>query len=550
MQKKYDELKALIVSNLNIFNMHLLSSRDFAQYASKLKFNITEPDVNSLWSSGLLKSDLITSDKKLNINGIELVKFENSLYYYVDNREIVARENWADSLPKEVLNENKLHIYFHRFRIIIIDTIFRSFKYSFPPLQYLYNEKGASEIVQIENKRYSNSSKGLNFSGRIIWINNYTTLAVCCAPSTHEQIYDEIDCSNADKPECHKNDYRNILEKILIDIGVDEIEKIRKHICVMVEYLDSNKMLHILLRMTNGRMRKSLEGHIGASMLLFSMAESLRLVTEQAFNITLPEEDELGFVGWVEDVKSDVFGATRLFDANPGVKREYIRQCGVDFGTKIRCYLEGETEIGAFKSVVASSSLIDFINLKGKVYEKGVSSFRDSLRLDIKNKVLSVVVIDSDREDYVRAIRKACQDDHICGRVFFLEPDFEFGNFTIDELIEIVKKIALERGVKNSDLHLITDSAKNCKSGKDFEAAIRNSIPELSDIGKGEAWGTRLMDFANHNPVYPPEHLKQGERILIEIKNFLIRFTTQFCSHELTLKGFKIDPKDGRLIRR
>ncbi len=56
--KKYDELKALIVSNLNIVNMHLLSSRDFAQYASKLKFNITEPDVNSLWSSGLLKSDL------------------------------------------------------------------------------------------------------------------------------------------------------------------------------------------------------------------------------------------------------------------------------------------------------------------------------------------------------------------------------------------------------------------------------------------------------------------------------------------------------------
>lgn len=324
--------------------MQLLSSRDFAQYASKLEFNITEPDVYSLWSSGILKSDLITSDKKLNINGIELVKLENKLFHYVDNRELAARENWADSLQKEVLNENKLQIYFHGFRIIVIETISRFFKYSFHPFQYLYSERGASEVIQIENKLHSKSSKGLNFSERIIWINNFTTLAVCCDPSTHEQIYDEIDLSNDEKPEYRKNDYRNILEKILIEIGLDEIEKIRKHICVKVEYLDPNKMLHILLRMTNGRMRKSLEGHIGASMLLFSMAETLRLVTEQAFNIMLPEEDELGFVGWVKDVKSDVFGSARLFDANPGVKLEYIRQWGVDFGTKIRCYFGGETE--------------------------------------------------------------------------------------------------------------------------------------------------------------------------------------------------------------
>lgn len=36
MQKKYDELKALIVNNLNIFPRPLLNSRDFAQYASKV----------------------------------------------------------------------------------------------------------------------------------------------------------------------------------------------------------------------------------------------------------------------------------------------------------------------------------------------------------------------------------------------------------------------------------------------------------------------------------------------------------------------------------
>lgn len=39
----------------------------------------------------LLKSDLITSDKMLNINGIELVKLENKLFHYIDNRELTVK---------------------------------------------------------------------------------------------------------------------------------------------------------------------------------------------------------------------------------------------------------------------------------------------------------------------------------------------------------------------------------------------------------------------------------------------------------------------------
>ncbi|KTD32359.1 hypothetical protein Lmor_2297 [Legionella moravica] len=61
--------------------------------------------MNSLWSSGLLKSDLVTSDKMLNIKGIELVKLENKLFHYVDNRELAARENWADSLQRDTRRE-------------------------------------------------------------------------------------------------------------------------------------------------------------------------------------------------------------------------------------------------------------------------------------------------------------------------------------------------------------------------------------------------------------------------------------------------------------
>jgi hypothetical protein len=550
MQSKYDELKAIIINSLNIFPEPLLNSMDFAQYASKFKLSLVEEDVNSLWSVGLLNADLITSDKMLKIKGIDLVSTENKLYHFADNRRITAKENWAGTLTADLFKNNKINIYFHKFRFFVLYTINRFFKYSIHPFQFLYNEKMVSKIVQIENEDNSRSRKGAKFSERIIWVNNLTTLVICCVPNTYDRIYDEVDFKIDENHEYSKNDYRIIIEKILIEIGLEEIEKIRKHLCVIVEYLDPNKMLHIMLRMSQARMRKSLEGDIGSSMLLFSMAESLRLSTEQAFNISLPEEDELGFVGWNDGVKLDVFGAPRLYDANPGVKLEYMRQWGVDFGTKIRCYFEGETEIGALKSVVTPSNLIDFINLKGKVYEKGVPAFRDSLRSDIKNKVLSIVVIDADRDDYVRAIRKACEEDDICGRVFFLDPDFEFGNFGLNELVEIVRKISIDRGGKNINLNLINESAKNCKSGKEFETAIRSLNLEFLDIRKGEIWGEHLMNYANCNPLYPPEHPRQGERTIIEIKNLLIRFTTKFCSHELTLKKYKINPKDGSLIPR
>ena len=74
-------------------------------------------------------------------------------------------------------------------------------------------------------------------------------------------------------------------------------------------------------------------------------------------------------------------------------------------------------------------------------------------------KMCGFISIDGDRSDNVRIVRKAAEEDDICGRFFISEPDFEFQNFTLDELEEILWKVCEDRGAPDSirkNLHIAT----------------------------------------------------------------------------------------------
>ena len=220
-------------------------------------------------------------------------------------------------------------------------------------------------------------------------------------------------------------------------------------------------------------------------------------------------------------------------------------------GLRVRCYVEGETEYGALTSLLGISSKIDLVNLKGHISDKGkVLSFRDSLRSDIKNQLFSIIAIDKDVDDNVRAIRKICEDDEICGRVFYFDPDFEFGNFSINEMILILRKYALDNGADKPSLDKINIAVSKATNGKSLEKAARNSIPELADVGKGENWGGLLMDFAIKNPEYPADHIKSGTREIIEIAKILLRFVSVSFNYNTHRKKYIVSPDDGALIER
>lgn len=323
----------------------------------------------------------------------------------------------------------------------------------------------------------------------------------------------------------------------------------RKQLCIDSELLDDNKILHMLLRMMNVNMRKSLKGKIGGAMLLFSMAEMLRLACEKVFDKELKEEDELGFGEWMKGVKEEMYGSNRLYDANRGVKNEFMRQYGLDYGVRARCYVEGETEAGALTSILGVSTGIEVINLKGRVAAKGLVAFRDSLKQDIESQVFSIILIDSDRDDYVRAIKKAAVEDEICGLFFISQPDFEFGNFELNELAEVIIEYAKSievYGLTVSDVHR---NIRGAKSGKELMNKIKLTMPEISDIGKGEEWGAALMDYATRKQNYNPnKNVENIMRPINEIVNILLRSLS--VGYHTTRSKFTVSAETGKLVGR
>lgn len=556
MTEIYSQIRRKTVTNSEIAQQEFLTQSKFSNYCKDYGLSLVSVrNIEAMWWHGLLQADLVCSSEHIDMVGLELIENNAGVYTFADNRTVPVIKDWGGCLTEKIEDEIKTKLYFHPFRLYAMYHIQRIFSYNLSPIQHLLNNEGAKTVENFHNDRFEDSNTRSIISEKITKINNAITLAVFCEPYAYSKVYNKIKISPPDTEVSLKEKIKtrtDEIENILSDIGINEIEKIRSDICFDVEVIDPNKMLHILLRMMNSHLRQGLKGKIGGAMLLFSMAEFLRLSTEYVFKKKLPEEDELGFGVWMKDVKKDIFGANRLYDSDSSVKREFFRQYGADHSTKVRCYFEGETEYGAFNSLFGLSNRVDLINLKGNVVEKGGKgvAFRESLRTDIKNKVFSIIVIDADRDDYVRAVQRACEDDEICGRVFFLEPDFEFGNFTLSELTQIIRRYAIGEGASDSDLEKIDPAVANSNSGKKLEQAARNSIPELVNVGKGEEWGNSLLEFALNQPEYPSDYIKSGQRVIVEVAELLLRAVSGSFNYNTTRSKFKVDPITGELVLR
>ena len=100
-------------------------------------------------------------------------------------------------------------------------------------------------------------------------------------------------------------------------------------------------------------------------------------------------------------MKKRMYGANRLLDADRSVKDQFIRKIGLDYGVRLRWYVEGDTEYYALESILGQFGAVELINLRGQVvasHGKGFS-FRGDLRNDLKAKRYSFVSIDNDRSD-------------------------------------------------------------------------------------------------------------------------------------------------------
>lgn len=512
--------------------------------------------VKLLWHLGVLKADLVESENPLDVEGLVLIDEDESLHIYADERGMVLTNDGLMGAAKDLPEiETGVKLFFHPFRYYILYQLLQVIDTRITPIQLIFPEDYYLSLLQKELNYLKSFTSDQKFEERFQLWNRTTAIAIASEPYFFQQLFntvrrpiiisqDEFDQRTKSHWEDVKQSYKSL--------GLEQLEIMRRDLCIAAEMLDPNKNVHTLLRLTQGASRfENIKGRLGGSIILLSMAEIIRRGCEDTFNTQLKEEDELGFGVIPDGIKKELYGADRIIDSSKEVQNEFIRSLGLDYSVRLRWYIEGDTEYYAIDTALGRYGAIELINLRGQVAQKGGKglAFRDSLRNDLKSKTFSFISIDGDREDNIRVLKKAAEDDEICGMFFISRPDFEFQNFTLEELEEIIWEFCIEAGVTVGRRQIIKDAISGIDNSTDLINAVRNAIPELSQFGKGEDWGNRLITYAWENPEISNQKSGEVKRrdILVSID---IAVSSVGSNYSLSRKKYKVDPNTGKPIQR
>ena len=509
---------------LSLFNASKLST-----FSKKNKTSyLSDQNIKKLWQVAFLQADIVVSSEPIEIEGLILMQKNENTLFYADERQLTEKQNgYANSFDSIEQFPQHIEILFHPFRCYVLYHIDRIFEWT------------------SESKFYNQFQ---------FW-NNLVSLCAISETSAHNQIFQKIRCNGFDSYESIVKkliDIQNDVSNLYNNIGEKNLENFRSKICRDAEEIDPNKNLHLIIRLMKSEERERLEGHIAGAMLFITMAESLRRNLERTNKKEYSEEDECGFGEVNRDTKLKLQGSTRILDGNRLVANQFLRRFGLDYGIRLNIYVEGLTEYAALSNKFKNNNSVLVINLKGNFVEKngkGVA-FRESLRNDIKAKIFSLILLDGDVSDNLRAVKQAAKNDEICGMFFVSNPDFEFENFTKAELVDIVCKIALEQGITSVDRYELIKVTRECNSAKAFFANIHKISSEIAkaDISKGANWGEALLNYAINNPRSGVPFGCDKDRKL----NQVVKVAYQCCSftYETTRQINRVDPVTGKLKKR
>ena len=569
-------LSSWIAKRSYIWQMNFLTAKELADFVHKRGLSrYKEEHIHLLWKLGFLKADFIVSSQEIDEEGLILVgqeqrDEEESEFLYADARLPRLIKDSSD-LPHEEMQTvpSIFKVFFHPFRLSVLQNFERLVPHFDPPRilypqMYRTVESMAFWLqIPILTQQYLQSIER--------W-NDMASLLVATEPCFYERIFQNLHLNliqthplprawspeNGFEPimDAGFRELREEIDRHWNDIAnhyrtleVDRLIQLHQDLCVQTQMMDNNREVHTLLRLGNSKFRLGLEGSLGGAMLLRTMAETLRRATEKAFSVQLREEDERGFGHVPENVKEKVYGSNRLLDGDRNADNEFLRQHGLSYGPRLRWYVEGETEFSGldnfFRTVGATD--IEILNLRGQVVQKNSIAFRESLRSDIRMGIFSFVSLDADVSRNLQALRAAAQQNQICGGFFVSKPDFEFANFDLSELQEIVWNIALERGADAIKRSIFLAATATSNTGRMFFKKVEQTvsdIPELWNIAKGEEWGKQLMQYALAHPNKP----NREERTCV--KAIRQAFTARSANYNYTRVHYRVDPETGVNVKR
>lgn len=547
-----------LVERQFIWQMKLTTEPELRRRAVELGLGISTSgdDLQRLWQIGLLRADVVISRQPLDADGLVFIQEnEESEYVYADARDCLAKGEGLGGVIGDLGDPPKdTYLMFHPFRYYVLHRVEQELAPGAGVMQMLRSTDGCRRSLDRRIEYFNELTAGERFRERVRRWNEVTSLAVAAEPFTFSKLfgYYGLPATYLEKEEEFDQAVRSQLDgykEVLQNIGLDGVKKIISEICREAEKLEPNKEVHLMLRLTERRYRLDrVRGKLGGAMHLLAMAETIRRSAEMVFETELPEEDEFGFgLDDASDFKQFFYGSQRLLD-DYKARGVFIRDLRLDHSVRLRWYVEGDTELGAIESSLGRNEEIEIVNLRGAVVAaqgKGLS-FRENLSNDMRRSVYSWVTLDGDSPDNLRVVKRAAEKDEMFGMFFVSDPDFEFANFTLGELVEILWEAALENGAEAGEKQTLVEQTAGAESGKDLFKMAKRAVPALARVDKGKAWGERLMRFAWKNP-----HMQRGdaavrERPIIESVEEALR--TVGCNYFHSRKSCKVDTKTGRIV--
>jgi len=443
-----------------------------------------------------------------------------------------------------------VELLFHPFRYYVLYQLEKLFKLHIVPIQMLRSKSYVS-MLELDIERFNRVTSKPEFTKGIARLNSVAALIVATEPVAYMRIYQSLKMSvgiEPDEQEARIAKHWEELTKVYEYIGLDQLEDIRKEVCIARDLLDDNDTLHTLLRLANAQTRERIRGPVGGAMLLLAMAETLRLGEERTFGVQLPEEDEVGFGWWPPDAKKNLYGSNRLLDGDGAVAGQFMRHLDLDYGIRVRWYVEGDSEYYAIKEAIEDlgATHVQLINLRGQFVEKGGKGlqFRESLRNDIAARIFSMITLDGDRTDYLKAVQTAAERDEMCGMFFVSTPDFELHNFSILDLEEVLWSLLTPDGQTPIAREALHDAIKSAKSSKEVFRRAQAALLDLKAVNKGQSWGRALFEYAAEHP-----DIRPGEqRPVLEAIDIAVR--TRIDDYLTSRNELRTDPKTGLMMER
>jgi hypothetical protein len=285
--------------------------------------------------------------------------------------------------------------------------------------------------------------------------------------------------------------------------GLDPERWKMKHESLRVEggLADRNSDLYLLLRLSDWQKRKQLKGAVALALWLRHIGEVIRRGFEEVHGVVWPEEDE-AFGVWAPRGRRLAYGSGRPLDSIVAARARVVSNYRLQTGSIVRWYVEGTTEFYAIQAVVPKPALlgIELVNLKGQIAaEKGNAALglQEGLVQDLALGRFSMISIDADVPANLRVLRQQVQENRVVGSIHVNQPDFEFANFALDELVQVASTFDEQHGVSGDPVRQANWGGVS--GAKEFEARYRAVSLRRRSI-KGKKWGEALAAYAGMRP--------------------------------------------------